>query len=114
MKSCIVVAASLMAVMITATPLLAQQGPGGSGGRGPGGKGPFTRIDTDGDGQISEHEWIVHQSERFTEIDTDGDGYVSEDEMETHHRTMMQQGRPGGGQNRRSGNQSWNSGQSNN
>jgi hypothetical protein len=105
MKKTEMLLVGLIVGTMMAAPIFAQQGQGGSDGRrGPGGKGPFTIIDTDGDDQISEQEWVVHQSERFAEIDTDGDGYVSEDEMKTHHQTMMRQGPPGGGQNSRSGN----------
>ncbi len=80
MKSWKAIATSLIVVTMTATPLLAQQGPGGQGN--------FLEMDTDGDGQISEQEWLAHQSERFAEIDTDGDGYASEKEMEAHHKSM--------------------------
>ena len=80
MKSWKAIATSLIVVTMTATPLLAQQGPGG--------QGHFKEMDTDGDGQISQEEWVSHQTERFTEIDTDGDGYASEKEMEAHHKSM--------------------------
>ena len=97
MKSWIAVAVSLIVIMITVTPILAQQGSGGN--RGPGGKEHFQRLDTDGDGQISEEEWVVHQTERFQEIDADGDGFASEEEMEAHHKSMrrgrQQRGRGG-------------------
>ena len=80
MKSWKTIAAGLIVATMTATPLLAQQGPGG--------QGHFQEMDTDGDGQISQEEWVSHQTERFTEIDVDGDGFASEEEMETHHKSM--------------------------
>ena len=86
MKSWKVIMTGLIVLAMTATPLLAQ--------RGPGGQEQFQEMDTDGDNQISQEEWISHQTERFTEIDSDGDGFASETEMETHHQSM---GPPRGG-----------------
>lgn len=80
MKSWKVIAAGVIAVTMAATPLLAQPGPGG--------EGIFQEIDTDGDNQISQEEWVSHQTERFAQIDTDGDGFASEKEMEAHHKSM--------------------------
>jgi len=50
---------------------------------------PIQTLDTDGDGRISEAEWLQHHAARFNEIDTNGDGYLSEDEMKAHHATMQ-------------------------
>jgi|AntAceMinimDraft_17_1070374.scaffolds.fasta_scaffold83753_2 hypothetical protein len=94
MKSWKAIAAGLIVVTMTATPLLAQQGPGG--------QGHFQEQDTDGDNLISEQEWLAHQSKRFAEIDTDGDGFASEKEMKAHHKSMQrdhQRSRRGGKDN---------------
>ncbi|MBI4865416.1 MAG: carboxypeptidase regulatory-like domain-containing protein [Candidatus Wallbacteria bacterium] len=62
---------------------LAQRGPRGQmhfdlAGRG----SPLQRIDTDGDGLVSQTEW-KGPSEEFQRIDTDGDGQLSQAELET-------------------------------
>jgi len=94
MKSWKAIAAGLIVLTISVTPLLAQPGPGG--------RGHFQELDTDGDNQISQEEWVSHQAERFTEIDADGDGFASEEEMEAHHKSMQrgrQRSRRGGEEN---------------
>ncbi|MBI2943375.1 MAG: carboxypeptidase regulatory-like domain-containing protein [Candidatus Wallbacteria bacterium] len=59
---------------------LAQRGPRGQmhfdlAGRG----SPLQRIDTDGDGLVSQTEWMGPAA-HFTELDTDGDGQLSQAE----------------------------------
>jgi Ca2+-binding EF-hand superfamily protein len=59
----------------------------------------FSAMDTDGDGVVSEEEFVSFEpdgpeppsgapsaEEMFSEIDTDGDGSISKDELEEHHQ----------------------------
>ena len=45
----------------------------------------FTKLDTDGDGTLSSAEFTAPLVERFKEIDTNGDGVLSEDELRAAH-----------------------------
>ncbi len=63
---------------------LAQRGPRGQMHFDLAGRdgGPMQRMDTDGDGLVSQTEW-KGPSEEFQKIDTDGDGQLSRAELET-------------------------------
>jgi len=60
----------------------------------------FAKIDTDGDGRISDHELLVHLlgqgqddhtiSELFRELDLDGSGYIEWNEFEAGYGKMVQ------------------------
>lgn len=41
-------------------------------------------IDTDGDGVVSQSEFMAAHEKRFSEIDADGNGELSRDEMKAH------------------------------
>ena len=68
-----------LAVVLAVSTVFAQVGPGR--GRGPGardrGAGVLRRFDANGDGQITEREWMAV----FDNIDKDGDGVLSEAEL---------------------------------
>jgi len=57
-------------------------------GRGPGGRGgppSFEELDVDGDGFVSETEFVApmleHGQKRFAGLDADGSGSLTEDEL---------------------------------
>ena len=54
-------------------------------GSGDGHGNHFAKIDTNGDGTLSQSELAAAQAARFAEIDTNQDGYLSTDEIRTHH-----------------------------
>lgn len=80
MKSWKMIATGLIAASMTTMPLFARPQPDG--------QEHFQRIDVDGNGQISEQEWFVYQTERFKELDADGDGVVSKQEIRKRVRSM--------------------------
>lgn len=71
-------------LLLSAATVMAQPGEGGGKGKGKG-KPPspeefIERLDTDGDGFVSEDEFDGPE-EHFTEFDANGDGYISVDEV---------------------------------
>ena len=52
---------------------------GGGGGRG---AGYFKRMDANGDGKVTQDEFVQAQREQFKRLDTDGDGKLSTAEIE--------------------------------
>lgn len=50
-------------------------------------KGPkmFEKLDADGNGDISEAEFVAAHKKRFDEIDANSDGAISKDEAKAHH-----------------------------
>ena len=44
----------------------------------------FERLDTDGNGTITENEFLDAHTKRFNTIDTDGDGEISKTEAQAH------------------------------
>ncbi|MEO9131960.1 MAG: hypothetical protein ABI240_12200, partial [Sphingomonas sp.] len=64
---------------------------GGRAGRGPG--GGMMAADADHDGKISRAEFMAQTAQRFTKLDANGDGQISGDEM----KAMMERMREGGG-----------------
>jgi Ca2+-binding EF-hand superfamily protein len=83
---------SLMTLALLATTAAwAQPGPGG-----PPGRMMFSRLDTNGDGQISAEEFRAGRpntpDDLFAKLDTDGNGQLSPEElqgMREHARQMM-------------------------
>lgn len=69
------------------TPVLAQPYGDGSGMGGRDGKSSkmFEKHDADGDGVISESEFLEHAKVKFDERDTDGNGSISKDEARAAH-----------------------------
>ena len=95
MKKLVITLAAL-AVVLAVSPVFAQAGPGR--GRGPGGEQPrpggrprgegmLRLFDANGDGQITEREWIA----AFTTIDKDGDGVLSAEELAESREQARQQ-----------------------
>lgn len=78
MKRVMILSATILA--FSAVPALAESGEH----QGPKG-GMFTKHDTNGDGVISEDEFLDHAKERFGNIDADGDGTVSKEEAKAGH-----------------------------
>ena len=73
-------ALSAVALAFSAAPALADHH-GGEGRMG--GKGDmFAKHDTDGNGVVTEAEFLEHAKERFSKMDTDGNGEVTKDEAE--------------------------------
>lgn len=94
-----------LALMLTATPAMAETGHGSSGG-----PPPFTEFDTDGDGFLSQAEFEAGRANRhaamakegrpmkgmatapsFSDVDSDADGQISQDEFTMAHSKHMQQ-----------------------
>jgi Ca2+-binding EF-hand superfamily protein len=81
----------------------AGQRPPGAGGR-PGGQGGggFAALDSNGDGIITEKEFIEaganRQKEMFAQIDVDENGKVTEEEMQTFYQRMRERFSGRGGQ----------------
>ena len=46
------------------------------------------KMDTDGDGAISEEEFMSHNEKKFNKMDKDKDGKVTEDEMHMMMKKM--------------------------
>ena len=64
-------------LVIQATPVLADN----HDGEGHGKKGKmFEKYDANGDGMISESEFLVKAKEKFAKKDANGDGVISKDE----------------------------------
>lgn len=43
-------------------------------------------LDADGDGQVTQEEFLRHSEEKFSKIDADGDGVITKDEMKAMHK----------------------------
>jgi Ca2+-binding EF-hand superfamily protein len=85
-----------LAVVLAVSTVFAQAGLGrgrgpGGGQPGPGGREPgegmLRRFDANGDGQITEREWVAV----FTNMDTDGDGVLSAEEIKASAEQARQQ-----------------------
>ncbi|HPF78407.1 MAG TPA: EF-hand domain-containing protein [Alphaproteobacteria bacterium] len=72
-------------LVLQATPVLAQphEGGPGDGPRGPGKM--FEKHDANGDGVISEAEFLASAKEKFAEMDKDGNGSISQEEVKASH-----------------------------
>ncbi len=74
MKKLLMLAAAIL--VFQATPVLADNH-GDHGGK----KGKmFEKHDTNGDGMVSEAEFLEHAKKKFAEKDTNGDGSISKEE----------------------------------
>lgn len=51
----------------------------------PHGEKMFQKMDTNGDGTISQDEWTAHHGSKFAEIDANKDGKLSKEELKAHH-----------------------------
>ena len=63
-------------LIFQATPVLAGHHEGGEDHKG----GMFAKHDTNGDGVISEAEFLAHAKAKFAQKDTNGDGSISREE----------------------------------
>jgi len=70
------------------------QGFGPAGGAGPAGPAAMmSRLDTDGDGMISQAEFDAARPDRFATADADGDGQVTAEEFQTAALAAIEQRR---------------------
>ena len=78
---------SATALIFQATPVLAEHHEGERGGK----KGKmFEQHDTNGDGVISEAEFLAKAKQKFAEKDTNGDGSISKDEAKAAHEAKRE------------------------
>ncbi len=86
--------------------------PGGAGGPGGDAKARIEeflkKIDTNGDGKISEEEFMTFEKnqskEKFTKMDTNGDGFIDKAELEEAGRKMREARGARGGEGGQGGN----------
>lgn len=52
--------------------------------QGPRGGKMFDKLDTNGDGKITQEEMAAAREARFAKVDADGDGFVTQEEMTAH------------------------------
>jgi len=64
---------------------------------GPGEKCSKKNADTDGDGSVSQSEFVAQAEERFKKLDADGDGYVTKDEAREARKERGRKCRKGKG-----------------
>ena len=50
----------------------------------------FEKMDADGDGTVTEADFMAHAKERFAKIDANGDGKLTKEEMIAHHKEMRE------------------------
>ena len=75
---------------------------GGSKGKGMQGGCGMTRMDADGDGNVSKDEFMKRHDAKFDEIDKNNDGVIDQSEREAHMQGMkcmkgMKEGKCGEG-----------------
>jgi len=87
--------AAALSAGVSGTALAADEA-GKPGGPRAGGGQFFERLDTDGDGKISEAEAPAQAWERMSKADTDGDGAVSKEELAAAMKARAGAGGPGG------------------
>lgn len=85
MKKLLTLTAAVLA--FSAAPALADNH--GKDAKGPKG-GMFEQHDTNGDGVVSQDEFLDHAKARFGEMDTDGDGKISREEAQAHRTEMKE------------------------
>ncbi|MEP1441481.1 MAG: EF-hand domain-containing protein [Hyphomicrobiales bacterium] len=73
-----IVAVSALAILMAgvAAPSLAKQHKGGK---------HFAKMDTDGNGTVSEAEFVNRAKARFAKIDADGNGEITKEELKAAH-----------------------------
>jgi len=75
---------TIMAFMFQAAPALAEH-PEGGDHKGKRHIEKMKKSDTNGDGTISEAEFLAKAKEKFAEKDTNGDGQISQEEARAAH-----------------------------
>lgn len=76
--------------ILQATPVLAESHHG-EGGKNKDHKSKmFEKHDTNGDGAISEDEFLAHAKEKFTKMDANGDGSISKEEGKAAHEAKRE------------------------
>ncbi len=73
-------------LIFQATPVLADHHEGGEGHKGK----MFEKHDSNGDGVISESEFLEHAKKKFSEKDKNGDGVISKEEARENHESMKE------------------------
>ena len=73
-------------LILQATPVLAEHHEGAEGHKGK----MFQKHDTNGDGVISESEFLEQAKKRFSKMDADGSGSVSQDEAKAAHKAKRE------------------------
>ena len=84
------VMAAVAAVMMAATPALAEEDGNMAAEKKNRGAVMFERMDADSDGKVSLEEFLAAHKERFKKIDADGDGYLTPDEMKAARDEMRE------------------------
>lgn len=74
------------ALMFQAVPALAEGGPGDGHHKGK----MFEKQDTNGDGVITEDEFLAKAKERFAMMDADSDGKITMEEGKAAHEKMRE------------------------
>lgn len=83
MKKILLLSAAVLALQVV--PALAEEGPaGGEGKKAPRHEGMFEKQDTNGDGVVSETEFLERGKVMFKEMDGNGDGNVTKEEARAH------------------------------
>ena len=82
---------SVVTLAFSVAPALAEPhgGPRDGSGDGKGGA-MFQKHDTNGDGFVSQEEFLDHAKQRFDDMDGDGDGKISKEEAQAHHAEMKE------------------------
>jgi polyhydroxyalkanoate synthesis regulator phasin len=86
MKKILLMAAAV-GFIAQATPVFAEH----HEGHGNKGDEMFAKHDTNGDGKISEAEFLAHMKSKFAEKDTNKDGSISKDEAKAAHEAKREE-----------------------
>lgn len=78
-----------VAMLLQVTPVLADDHEGGKEHKGKKGE-MFSKHDLDGDGRISESEYLDQAKKRFDSKDKDGDGYITQEESKKDREAMKE------------------------
>lgn len=78
---------ALAAIALQATPVMADDHGKGKGGK----KGKmFEKHDTNGDGQISQDEFLAQAKLKFAAKDTNSDGFITKEEGKAAHEAKRE------------------------
>ena len=79
---------SAAALAFASAPALAQSADGTGPGPGPRDNKMFEMHDANGDGVVTEAEFLDRAKERFAQMDADGDGKLTQEEAKAAHESM--------------------------